>query len=258
MPRLTCQGGILELPTKGLVPRDEPLVVGRNFAIGRSPATGTAAHCHGMHEDWLRRWAEGNIGFHRHDVHPALAKHWQPDRGTVLVPLCGKSVDLRWLAERGHTVVGVELAERAIADFFAEQGLQCARQPGALPAWTAAALPITIYQGDYFALTGLACDAVYDRAALVALPPERRAAYAAHTDTLLRPGAFRLLVTLDYDQALVAGPPFSVPEAEVRGYWPELERLERQAANHDAPPKFRAAGAVLHEAVWRSRGVGRN
>lgn len=204
-----------------------------------------------MHEDWLARWDSGNIGFHRRDVHPALLRHWLPRGGSVLVPLCGKSLDLRWLAERGHTVIGVELAERAIRDFFAEQRLAFDRREGALPAFVARDLPITLMCGDYFSFEGPPCDALYDRAALVALPPDRRAAYAAHTDRLLRPSAFRLVVTLEYEQSLVAGPPFSVPESEVLGHWPALECLERREAT-DAPPKFVAAGARLTEVVWGS------
>ncbi len=206
-----------------------------------------------MHDDWLRRWADGNIGFHRPDVHAALRQHWLPHTGSVLVPLCGKSVDLRWLAERGLEVVGVELAERAIADFFAEQGLRHERVDGPLPAWVARDLPITIHRGDYFAFDGVRCDALYDRAALVALPPDLRARYAAHTDRLLRRGAFRLVITLEYEQHLVAGPPFAVHADEVLGHWPELDLVERRRDDDQTPPKFRTAGAVLHEAVWRSR-----
>lgn len=206
-----------------------------------------------MHDDWLRRWADGNIGFHRANAHPALERHWLPRTGSVLVPLCGKSLDLRWLAERGHQVVGVELAERAVADFFAEQELRYERRDGVLPAWVAQDLPITIHQGDYFALAGVRCDALYDRAALVALPPDLRARYTRHTDGLLRDGAFRLLVTLEYEQRLVAGPPFAVPADEVLGHWPNLELVARYADAEQAPSKFKAAGAMLHEAVWRSR-----
>jgi len=206
-----------------------------------------------MHDDWLQRWDKGNIGFHRAEVHPALRQHWQPRGGSVLVPLCGKSLDLRWLAERGHTVVGVELAERAIRDFFAEQHLTFDRRDGELPAYVARDLPLTIHHGDYFALRVPRCDAVYDRAALVALPPTLRRAYAAHTDALLRAGPFRLVITLEYDQTLVPGPPFSVPAAEVRDYWPDLEPIGSREAHDDVPPKFRAAGVTLVEAVWRSR-----
>jgi thiopurine S-methyltransferase len=206
-----------------------------------------------VHDDWLQRWESGNINFHRREVHPALLRHWRRRGGSVLVPLCGKSLDLRWLAEHGHTVVGVELAERAIRDFFAEQQLTFERRDAELPAYVARALPLTIYQGDYFALESPRCDALYDRAALVALPPSERRAYAAHSDSLLRPGADRLLVTLEYDQALVDGPPFSVPAVEVLGYWPDLEIVGRRDTHDEAPPKFRTAGvASLVETVWRS------
>lgn len=205
-----------------------------------------------MHDDWLQRWDSGNIGFHRHEVHAALRQHWRPRGGSVLVPLCGKSLDLRWLAERGHTVVGVELADRAIRDFFAERRLTFDRRDGELPAFVARELPITLYHGDYFALSGPRCDALYDRAALVALPPELRRAYAAHTDALLGDRAFRLVVTLEYDQTLVPGPPFSVPPLEVLGHWPDLEPIGRRAVPDEAPPKFRAAGVTLVEQVWRS------
>jgi thiopurine S-methyltransferase len=204
---------------------------------------------HPLHDPWLQRWDTGNIGFHRSAVHPALPRHWRPQGGSVLVPLCGKSLDLRWLAAQGHTVIGVELAERAIRDFFAEQQLTFERRDGALPAFAARELPITLFCGDYFAFRAPPCDALYDRGALVALPPELRAAYAAHTDSLLRADAFRLVVALEYEQALVPGPPFSVPGDEVRRHWPMLAAVERYAAD-DAPPKFRVAGAELVETVW--------
>jgi len=219
----------------------------------RRPTRGSAWHtARLMYGDWQQRWDQGNINFHRREVHPALLRHWLPRTGTVLVPLCGKSVDLRWLAERGHRVIGVELVERAVRDFFAEQQLAFDRRDGALAAFVARDLPITIWQGDFFALTDMRCDALWDRAALVALPLELRRAYAKHADSLLAPNAFRLLVTLEYDQQLVQGPPFSVPANEVLDYWPNLELLDRREAVDETPPKFRAAGATLAEAVWRS------
>lgn len=206
-------------------------------------------------QDWLQRWQNDNIGFHRGAVHRALLHHWQPRAGSVLVPLCGKSLDLRWLAERGHSVIGVELAERAILDFFAEQQLTFDRRDGALPAFAARELPITLHQGDYFALAGVRCDALYDRAALVALPAELRTAYAAHTDSLLRAGAFRLVVTLEYPQERVPGPPFSVVADEVRRLWPMLEPIEGYETPDETPPKFRAAGVTLRESIWRFSGA---
>ena len=209
-----------------------------------------------MHEFWLQRWAEGKIGFHRAEVNDALTRHWRPRTGSVLVPLCGKSLDLRWLAERGHAVVGVELAERAVRDFFAEQGLAFDRRDGGpLPCFVARDLPIAIWQGDVFALAGVRCDALYDRAALIALPAEVRPRYAAHVDGLLRDGAERLVVAFEYDQAALDGPPWSVTEDELLSYWPELELVERRDVRDDVPPKFREAGIdAITESVWRSPG----
>lgn len=207
-----------------------------------------------MQTDWVQRWHDGNIGFHRSAVHEALLHHWQPRGHSVLVPLCGKSLDLRWLAEQGHEVVGCELAERAVRDFFAEQGFDFdVRDDGPLPAFVCRQLPITLYQGDYFDLHTAPCDALYDRAALVALPPDVRPRYAAHTDALLNERADRVVVTFEYEQAVVAGPPFSVPEDEVARLWPGLECVAQSDVLDDAPPKFRAAGLTrVIERVWRT------
>lgn len=207
-----------------------------------------------MHDDWLQRWDEGRIGWHRDDVHPSLARYWRTSDATVLVPLCGKSRDLRWLAEQGHAVTGVELAKRAVAAFFEEQELEPTIDPGSLPAWRAKALPITLHCGDYFALEGVRFDAHYDRGALVALPAELRGTYAEHTTKLLTENAEQLVITVEYEQAIAAGPPFSVPPEEVLSYWPQLECVERREVLDEAPPKFREAGLrSVIESVWRSR-----
>jgi thiopurine S-methyltransferase len=167
---------------------------------------------------WIERWREGRTGFHRESVNPRLVEHHQRVLGEatrVLVPLCGKSADLAWLAARGHEVVGVELSDLAARAFFAERNLEPARRE--LPGFVAYQHgAVTILVGDFFettpALTGL-CDAAYDRAALIALPEELRARYTAHLPTLLTPKAKLLLVTLDYDAE--GGPPFRVPAQEV-------------------------------------------
>lgn len=173
-------------------------------------------------EFWHQRWASNQIGFHEGQVNAYLARHYA-DLGltpgqTVFVPLCGKSVDLRWLADQGAHVLGVELSPIAVESFFAEQGLTPrTRKEAAFMVWESG--PIRLLCGDYFALTPAhltGVHAVYDRAALIALPPERRAQYVAHLDRLL-PGARRtLLVTLEYFQEEMQGPPFSVLEPEVR------------------------------------------
>jgi len=168
---------------------------------------------------WIERWQEGRIGFHRASVNARLVEHHQRVLGEskrVLVPLCGKSADLAWLAARGHVVVGIELSELAARAFFAERNIEPERseQPGFIVYQQGS---VTILVGDFFAatpeLTG-PCDGAYDRAALIALPEALRARYAAHLSTLLGPKAKLLLVTLEFDAE--GGPPFSVSAEEVR------------------------------------------
>ncbi|MBA2545154.1 MAG: thiopurine S-methyltransferase [Deltaproteobacteria bacterium] len=169
---------------------------------------------------WGERWREGSIGFHEGTPNTLLSAH-SPHLGAnrrVLVPLCGKSEDLAFLAAHGHSVVGIELVEGAVKAFFAEHAISPTVMKHAQHVEYEHG-PIQIFAGDYFATSpGLLgpLDALYDRAALVALPPELRARYAAHTRSLLAPSSPALIVTLEYDQALVSGPPFSVREDEVR------------------------------------------
>ena len=173
-------------------------------------------------EFWRERWARNQIGFHLPEVNPYLQRHWPglalAERAKVLVPLCGKSLDLMWLASRGHRVLGVELSEQAVEAFFSEQSLAPRiTQRGAFKVYQADL--IEVWCGDFFALDAEAlagCTALYDRAALIALPPLMRAQYAEHLNRLLRPGCQGLLITLDYDQKQKAGPPFAVTDEEVK------------------------------------------
>lgn len=186
---------------------------------------------------WQERWARNQIGFHLPEVNPYLQRHWPPlalaEGAMVLVPLCGKSLDLMWLASLGYRVMGVELSEQAVAAFFNEQGLvPQISQRGAFKVCQAGL--IELWCGDFFALDAAAvadCSALYDRAALIALPPLMRAHYAGHLNSLLRAGCKGLLITLDYDQVQKAGPPFAVADDEVRvllgDHW-ALDVLEEQ------------------------------
>ena len=210
-------------------------------------------------EFWHERWRSRRIGFHRDVPLPLLIRHW-PSLGLahgsrVFVPLCGKSLDMVWLAEQGHRVLGIELSELAIAQFFEERGLTPAIRTSQAGIHYAAG-PWELIAGDAFAIPGelLAdCAGVYDRAALIALPPELRPRYVRELRGLLKPGAFRLVVTLEYDQALVGGPPFSVLPDEMRRYWPDLERIQATNEIATAPPKFRSARLEsVVEAVWSS------
>ena len=186
---------------------------------------------------WQARWARNQIGFHLPEVNPYLLRYWPQlalvDGAKVLVPLCGKSLDLMWLASLGFQVVGVELSEQAVEAFFSEQNLTPRiSSQGAFKVYRVDG--IEIWCGDFFALDADAvadCGGFYDRAALIALPPLMREQYVAHVHTLLRPGCKGLLITLDYDQTQKAGPPFAVTDDEVMvlfgPHW-TLEVLEEQ------------------------------
>ncbi len=206
-----------------------------------------------MAEQWLERWQEGRIGWHEEDGNASLKRHWRATGRTVLVPMCGKSVDLRWIAAQGNRVIGVELSELAVESFFAEQGLAFRVSENGLPRYEAIDASITIYCGDLFDLTAIRCDAHYDRGALIALPATRRSAYASHISSLLTNDAAQLVIALNYDEEIAKGPPFSVSDDELRGYWPGLDCVERRDDILNAPPKFLDAGLTeLIEKVWRS------
>ncbi|MCH8863729.1 MAG: thiopurine S-methyltransferase [Proteobacteria bacterium] len=184
-------------------------------------------------EFWHQRWREGRIGFHQPTPNAQLLTHWQSlglARGsTIFVPLAGKSTDMTWLLAEGYKVLGIELSRVAVEAFFAENNLEAAEEH--LPDFDVfRAQNIEFRCGDFFALTAedlASVDAVYDRAALIALPPEMRAAYAAHMTRCLPPGAEMLLVTLEYPQAEMAGPPFSVSEEEVSELYGADFNIER-------------------------------
>jgi thiopurine S-methyltransferase len=206
-------------------------------------------------ETWEDRWREGRTGWHEVSGNAGLKKHWRATGREVLVPLCGKSVDMRWLAEQGNRVVGVELSQVAVDAFFAEQKLDYAvSDDGDLRRYVARDPDITIYCGDFFSLTSIRCDAHYDRGALGALPADIRPSYAAHVSSLLTDDAEQLLITLQYDAAVANGPPFSLDDSEVLGYWSRLERVDAYEDIDNAPPKFIEAGMTsLTESVWRSK-----
>ncbi|VVT13473.1 thiopurine S-methyltransferase [Hoeflea sp. EC-HK425] len=173
------------------------------------------------HDFWHDRWESGRIGFHEGEPNRLLVAHFPalavPDGGRVFVPLCGKTRDIGWILSRGHQVVGAELSELAIRQLFEELGVEpTISDMGALKRYSA--IDIEIFVGDIFALTPEMLgpvDAVFDRAALVALPEEMRASYATHLVDLTG-AAPQLLVCFEYDQRLQSGPPFSITQDEVR------------------------------------------
>lgn len=193
---------------------------------------------------WHQRWADQQIGFHQSTPTPLLLKHWSAlgiaPGATVFVPLAGKSLDMAWLAAQGHRVLGVELSQRAVDDFFAEHGLQPEVEITRYGIHHRAG-GIELICGDAFGLDAELlrdCAGVFDRAALIALPPALRARYAGELYAALPAGCRGLLVTLEYPQHERDGPPFSVPESEVHalydGEW-NIELRERRPIPPEHP-----------------------
>ena len=211
-------------------------------------------------EFWHERWRTGQIGFHQSAVDRHLKRNW-PDLGVashsrVLVPLCGKSLDLLWLRERGHSVAGVELSAVALESFCMEYGIPAKRRIlDDFEVYEAANLQL--YCGDFFALTPEllgSVSAVYDRAALISWKPELREAYVAHVTALTSPGTQTLLITLEYPQAQMSGPPFSLGAADVQRLYARNHAIQ-ELSKHDVlanEPRLRARGVTqLHEVCYR-------
>lgn len=170
---------------------------------------------------WIKRWIDGAIGWHHQETNPHLLSHWHKldivPGSTVFVPLCGKSLDLVWLQQQGYPVVGVEISQKAVAEFFLETGVTPERsRSGAFEIFKAG--DYTLLCGDIFRLEAehiQGITAVYDRASLVALNQRQRRDYAELMAAILPSGCSMLLVAMDYPKTEMQGPPYSVPEAEV-------------------------------------------
>lgn len=180
-------------------------------------------------EFWHQRWERNEIGFHQGEFNTHLKKFWSAKPGgVVFVPLCGKSRDMLWLLAKGHQVVGIEISAVAVEAFFQENDLQPVKsQQGTFTRWEVEGL--VLLQGDFFDITPedlSEVSAVYDRASLVALPEAMRDKYAQHMRQLLPQGVETLLVTLEYPQSEISGPPFSVSSQEVRALYEPYYEVE--------------------------------
>jgi len=208
---------------------------------------------------WHARWQEKSIGFHRPEVNAYLKNFWPllnvPAGGGVFVPLCGKSLDMLWLADQGFQVTGVEISDIAVREFFAENALQAQSQ-----SWHGGELwhsdNIKIFCGDYFGLQAADLHniaAVYDRAALISLPPTMRQQYIHHLLAITPPQAPILLITLEFDNQIKPGPPFSVTEQEVRVYFGSRYHIGNVKTFDvlQQSPRFLESGIrSLHEKVY--------
>lgn len=204
---------------------------------------------------WLGAWADGRVGSRANRPDNILETHWsslKPAPGKrVLVPLCGRSRDLAWLASNGFVPVGVEISPIACRSFFAELGVEPVRTScGPFVKWQGSG--VTILQGDFFDLDGT-YDAAVDRGALVAIPPARRVAYTNHLHARLAPGAPILLVTIEFDPARDAGPPYPLFPDEVRRLFPGSAELARTPYRRRRWERIGGATGV----VWDAEGPGR-
>ena len=209
---------------------------------------------------WHDRWQTGQIGFHLPTAHPFLSKYWRSPpiatAGRVLVPLCGKSLDLLWLRDAGYPVVGVELSTIAVEAFCMENGVPARRRE--LDGFDSYESPnLQLLRGDFFATTPELLgpiSTVYDRAALISWAPELRGSYVAHLAELIAPGIPILLITMEYPQEQMSGPPFSVMRNDLETLCSSqfaIEELERQDVLTNEP-RLQARGLTrLFEVCYR-------
>lgn len=216
-----------------------------------------------MHPDfWHQRWRDNRIGFHQDKPTPLMLKHWPalgvPDGATVFVPLAGKTRDMAWFASQGYRVLGVELSQLAVGQFFAEHALTPAVHESRYGRHYLAG-GVELICGDAFGLdAGLlaSCGAVFDRAALIALPPDLRRRYVRELYARLPQGCRGLLITLEYPPHEKQGPPFPVPEAEVRELYArdwDLQVLERRDILAQEPNFLREGVSALETVVYSLR-----
>ncbi|HEY9828095.1 MAG TPA: thiopurine S-methyltransferase [Stenomitos sp.] len=202
---------------------------------------------------WLQRWEDNKIGFHRSDVNPVLQNYFARlsllKGSRIFLPLCGKTLDIAWLLSEGYRIVGVELSEIAIQQLFDELGVE--PQVSRLEHFSLyLAKDIDIFVGDIFDLSNkilAPVDAIYDRAALVALPEAMRRRYTAQL-VAITGKVPQLLVTYEYDQNLMDGPPFSVSSAEVKQHYSNSYALT-SIASSEVPGGFKGMCAA-QEHVW--------
>lgn len=202
-------------------------------------------------EFWLNKWQKNEIGFHLPKPHPWLMACWpelQPTQESVhvFVPLCGKSFDLDFFYSQGYQVIANELSEAAVKDVF--QRLKLAPS---IRQWQGGvcyqADNLTMYVGDFFQLSSQDIGKVhwvYDRAALIALPMDMRQAYTQHMMQLC-PSAQQCLITLDYQQDVMAGPPFALSEKEVQQHYQAAYSID----------EIKSANIIEHEPRFAKNGL---
>ena len=185
--------------------------------------------------NWKQSWKEGKIGFHLSDTNPSLRQyaHLLKNEKTILVPLCGKTLDMHFLHQNGHSVIGVELVSKAIDDFFQEWGMEPQREGN-----KNSVEQITLINDNIFAVQSEhipTIDGIFDRAALVALPTTLRPKYVKHLLSLLKDGGSLLLITYDMPRPQEQGPPFAVRQEDVPQLFSQASSVELLKEIHNTP-----------------------
>ena len=210
--------------------------------------------------DWASYWVRKNPGFHEGEVNVYLQRYLslfclQPG-DTIFMPLCGKAVDILWLSQQGFHVVGVELSASAIESFFEESGLQYEKKHSAHFAIYRSP-NITLYQGNFMNLTAQQlepCQLVYDRASIVAIESFNRSTYVDQMLEIVPGSVPMLLITLEYDQSVMQGPPFSVPVSEITSLYCSryVVELLQSCDQIEQRPRWRDSGLKsFHETALR-------
>lgn len=197
---------------------------------------------------WESRWQENRIGFHLSKVNPYLIRFsdqllkQNPER--IFVPLCGKTLDLCWLTKKTKKVVGVELVQKAVKDFFAQNNINYTiQQVQTLQKFNSKS--IDIFLGDFFDLKPEQTSpfkAIYDRASIVAIEKLERRKYADHLISFLGPTGRILLITLEYNQNQMKGPPYSVPAEEIESIFAPFGSLKLLETYDILDERFRSKG----------------
>lgn len=183
---------------------------------------------------WHQKWGDNQIGFHESEANALLVRHFDSlnlkQDARIYLPLCGKTRDIAWMLDKGYQVVGAELSEIAIKQLFKD--LDAEPEISVVSELTHYhAEGIDMYVGDIFEVSADILgpvDAIYDRAALVALPPETRVKYAKHLQDTTG-NAKQLVICFQYDQSLMTGPPFSIVGEEIQKHYAadyEITNLE--------------------------------
>lgn len=205
-----------------------------------------------MHtEFWHHKWQDKQLGFHQSIVNPYLQKHWNKlglaAHETVLVPLCGKSLDMLWLLSQGYRVIGIELIPMAVQSFSDENDIPFKKiKRNNHIVWQLDKLQI--FCTDFFSLEQAdigPINAVYDRAALIALPAEMRVIYAEKIKQLMPKNSQLFQVAINYSQAEMQGPPFSVEQTELKNLYADSFTISL-LAEHDI---------IEQEAHFKQRGL---